>query len=84
MLGLFVSASVAASMTAIYAFRFSASRGNPWRLVRYFLLFFAAEWLAEHFLLEEGTMGVEVGVVSLVVTALFVIAVLIRDRLDPA
>lgn len=83
MLTVFVSLSIATATTAIYAFRFSASR-EPARLIRYFLLFGAAEWVAEHTLLEPGTMGIEVGLVSLVVAGLFVAAALIRDRLDPA
>lgn len=79
---LFVSFAIASVLTAIYAFRFSASH-QPARLTAYFLLFLTAEWVGERLLLPPGTLGPEVGFVALFITGLFVAASVIRDRLDP-
>lgn len=82
MLSFVVSASIAAAFTAVFAFRFSASR-QPWMLLRYFLFFLVAEWGAEHFLLPPGTLGLEVAAVATGVTLLFILASVVRDHFDP-
>ena len=82
MLTLFVSASIAAAFTALFAFRYGASR-QPARVAGYFLFFLAIEWIGEHFFLPPGALGVEVGVVCLGITALLVAVTVLRDRLDP-
>lgn len=78
---LLVSASIAAAMTAIFAFRYAASK-EPLRLALYFLLFFGIEWAAEAWFLPADAMPAEVGFVCLGITLLFFIASRIRDRLD--
>lgn len=81
MLPLFVSASIAAAMTAIYAFRFGRSR-SLLRLLPYFLFFGLLEWVGEKYVIGPGAFGVEVAVVALGLTGVFVAASLLRDRLD--
>lgn len=70
---LFVAASIAAAMTAIYAFRYARSR-SPWALLPYFLVFGALEWLGERYVIGPGVLGVEVAAVALLITTLFVVA----------
>lgn len=82
MVTFFVACSIAAAMTAIYAFRFSTSR-RPGVLAAYFLLFLGLEWAGERWVIGPGVLGVEVGLVALLITALFVVAAALRDRLDP-
>lgn len=78
---LLVSASIAAALTAIFAFRYGASK-QPARLAAYFLFFFAVEWAAEVWLLPRGAMPGEVGYVCAGIALLFVAASVVRDRLD--
>lgn len=78
---LLVSASIAAAMTAIFAFRYAASK-EPRRLALYFLLFFGLEWAAETWLLPQGALPPEVGYVCFGIALLFVVASTVRDRLD--
>jgi len=82
MVSLFVAASIAAAMTAIFAFRFSRSR-RPAAWVPYFLLFLGLEWAGERYVIGPGVLGVEVGLVALLITAAFGVAILLRDRWDP-
>ncbi len=67
---LFISFSIAAALTAIFNFRFSAWH-RPLVLVPYFLFFFTLEWIGEYFFLPPGALGITTGVVCLGITALF-------------
>lgn len=74
--------SIAAALTAIFAFRFQASK-QPWKLLAYFALFFGLEWAGEAFLLPHGALPIEVAWVCFGITGLFVVASIVRDRFDP-
>ena len=82
MLSLFVAASFALMLTAIFAFRFRNER-KPGVLLAYFLFFMTLEWVGEHFFLPPGALGVEVALVCLVVAALFGVAAYVVSRFDP-
>jgi hypothetical protein len=78
---LFVSGSVTAAATAVFAFRY-AMWGEPWRLLRYYAILFAAELAAERFLLPPGALGPELAFVCLGITALFGVASVVKARFD--
>ena len=69
----FVAFSVAAVMTAIFAFRFQAWT-RPKALCCYFALFFILEYVCERLWLPPDTLGIGVGVVCLVLAGLFALA----------
>lgn len=81
MLALLVSTSLAACATAIFAFRYSMWN-EPWRLLRYFVILFAIELGAEHWILPPGALGPEIAFVCLGITVLFVVASLVQQRLS--
>lgn len=68
---LFVAISFASLLTAMLAFRFELWR-RPWILTAYLAFFTALELALETFVLPPDAFGPEVGVVCLVITALFV------------
>lgn len=76
-----VSCSIAAALTAIFAFRFRTWK-VPRRLVAYFTLFFAAELAAEHLLLPPGLLGVEVAAVCFGIALVFVVAIRATRHLE--
>jgi hypothetical protein len=78
-MALFVSASIALAATSILAFRYSVAEPGP--LVRYFAILFVAEWIGEHFFLPKNALGIEVALVCLLITGLFVLAGYLRHRL---
>ncbi len=77
---LFVSFSMAAAMTAVFAFRFQTWR-RPWLLVAYFVFFFVAEWSCEAMFLPPDALGVEVGVLCLVLAVIFVGVTWVSQRM---
>jgi hypothetical protein len=76
-----VAISIAAMLTAIFAFRFDAGR-RPLALTGYFCLFLAVEWFAGHYFLPAGALGLETATVCAAIAALFGGATYIRDRLE--
>ena len=81
MLSLFVAASFALMLTAIFAFRFRNER-KPFVLIAYFLFFMTLEWVGEEFFLPPGALGIEVALVCLGVAALFTGATVLVSRYD--
>jgi len=81
LLSIFVSFSIAALFTAVFAFRFR-NWGRPWLLVSYCAAFMALEWTAAHFFLPPGVFGVEVALVCLFLTALFVAIIVAAKRFE--
>ncbi len=69
-----VSCSIAAALTAIFAFRFRTWK-VPRRVAIYFAGFFVIELCAERLLLPPGTLGPEVAAVCLGIALLFVVAI---------
>lgn len=80
MVPLFISTSLAAAATAIFAFRY-AMWDEPWRLLRYFVILFVIELAGERWLLPPGVLGPELGFVGVGITVLFVVASLVQARL---
>ena len=74
-----VSFSIALALTAFFAFRYRVWK-RPGLLAAYFVLFLAAEWAAEEFLLPPDALGLEVAYVCFGMTILFVAAILISSR----
>lgn len=78
-----VSLSIALVLTLMFGFRFGAWR-NWKRIVSYFVFFFALEWAAEAWLLPPDAFGIEVAYVCFGISALFVVAILVTQRLERA
>jgi hypothetical protein len=83
MVQVLVGLSIASLLTAMFAFRHEAGR-NPRVLVGYFLLFFAFETFAEHFLVPPGALGIQVAYVCFALTIPFVAAAVIVRKLEEA
>lgn len=78
---LFVAGSIAAALTAIFAFRFRTWKA-PRRLVAYFASFFVIELVAERLVLPPGILGIEVALVFVAITLLFVVAIHASQRAE--
>ncbi|MFQ5415630.1 MAG: hypothetical protein ACE5FL_01150 [Myxococcota bacterium] len=76
-----VAVSIAAMLTAIFAFRFNAA-SRRLLLTGYFCLFLVLEYVAGYYFLPADALGIETAVVCASIAALFVGATRIRDRLE--
>jgi len=76
-----VACSIAAALTAIFAFRFRTWK-VPRRLVGYFAFFFVIELVAERLLLPPGTLGLELALVCFGICMLFVVAIRATRHLE--
>ena len=81
MLAVLIAVSIAAAMTAIFAFRFRVW-GKPWTLVGYFALFQALELLAQSYWIPPGALGVEVALVCFAIAMLFAVASSVAKRAE--
>lgn len=76
-----VSLSIASVLTAIFAFRFGTFN-EPKVLAAYFTLFFVLELVAEAYFIPPGVYSIEVAYVCFFLTGLFVVANVMRAKLD--
>ncbi len=81
MISILVPFSIVALMTSIFLFRFRTF-DKPKYIVGYFTFFFFLELGLEKFILPEGALGIEMAVVCLSLTGLFIFAIRITRSLD--
>ena len=76
-----IAFSVAALLTAIFAFRFGQMTRQG-VLGAYFALFLTIEWVAAKYFIPEGALGIEVAYLCLGLTMAFVVAGILRHRYE--
>lgn len=76
-----VAIAIAAMLTAIFAFRFRPAK-RPVALLAYFSLFLGIEWIAGHYFIPPGSLGIEVALVCGLIAVLFVGATILTERLE--
>ncbi len=81
MIAFVVSFSIALLFTAVFAFRFRTWR-QPRTLAVYFVGILAVEWIADHFFLPVGALGLEVAYVCFALSAIFFGAIYVAHRFD--
>lgn len=81
MVSVFNALCISAAMTAIFVFRFREDSTTR-KSLGYFLLFFAAEWLGERYLVGGHPLDADVGAVALLIAGLFTGASFVRAQLD--
>jgi hypothetical protein len=75
----FVSACIATTFTALFAFRFQYWN-RPLVVLGAFVAFFSVELAMEWLIIPPGALGVEVGLVCLLLTSLIVAATVVAHR----